>query len=135
MDSVVQPEASIAQTGPGIRYIRNYAYAYSGQIDLNNTTQTLFSYTNGKAVFVGQFQMIFDKSAFGTGESIGYTIKFNNLIVARLELEAATTTTESIQRPVNLIVPPLTQVLITGDTDGGSIVVTGLVTGRTYGEE
>jgi hypothetical protein len=135
MESVVQPEASVVQTGPGIRNVGNYAYGYSGQIDLDNTTQTLFSYTNGKSVFVGQFQMLFDKTQFNTGEALGYTIKFNDLIVARLELEASATTTESIQSPVNLVVPPLTQVLITGDTDGGSIVVTGLVTGRTYGEE
>ena len=127
-----QPNASVVSTGLGVRYINGYAYGYSGEIDLNNTTQTLFSYTNENFIFVGQFQMLFDKTQFNTGEALGYTIKFNDLIVARLELEAAATTTESIQSPVNIVIPPLTEVVITGDTDGGSIVVTGLVTGRVY---
>lgn len=131
----VQPSASVVATGLGIRYIGEHAYGYSGEIDLNNTTQTLFSYTNENFIFVGQFQMLFDKTQFNTGEALGYTIKFNDLIVARLELEASATTTESIQSPVNLVIPPLTEVVITGDTDGGSIVVTGLVTGRVYGAQ
>jgi len=76
--------------------------------------------------------MVFDKTAFGTGESIGYTIKLNNSIVARQELEAATTTTEAVQEAIDLIIPPMTSVEIIGDTDGGAIVVTGILTGRIY---
>ena len=76
--------------------------------------------------------MVFDKTAFGTGESIGYTVQLNNIAVARLELEAAATTSEAVQQPVPLVIPPYTTVTITGDTDGGSIVVTGLITGRIY---
>jgi hypothetical protein len=121
-------------SGPqqGITIAKEFFYGYSGAIDLNNTTTTLFSFHTGKYVSVGQFQMVFDKTAFNTGESLGYTVKFNNNIVARLELEAAATTTESVQDPVDLIIPPMTSVLITGDTDGGSIVATGILTGRVY---
>jgi len=122
----------VAGTGLELNVVNEFAYGYSGQIDLNNTTQTLLSFQTGNYTFVGQWQMVFDKTAFGTGESIGYTVQLNNIAVARLELEAAATTSEAVQQPVPLVIPPYTTVTITGDTDGGSIVVTGLITGRIY---
>jgi hypothetical protein len=122
----------VAGTGLELNIVNKFAYGYSGQIDLDNTTQTLLSFQTGNYTFVGQWQMVFDKTAFASGESIGYTVKLNNIAVARLELEAAATTSEAVQQPVSLIIPPYTTVTITGDTDGGSIVVTGLITGRIY---
>ena len=121
-------------TGPAeaLELSLNYAYGYSGQIDMDNGEKTLLRFTSGNYLFVGQWQMVFDKTAFNTGEGLGYTIKLNDTIVARLELEAAATTTEAIQRPVEIIIPPYTDVEILADTDGGSIVVTGLLTGRIF---
>lgn len=123
--------ATFSGTQQGITIAKEFFYGYSGQIDIDGSA-TLFSFHTGKYVSVGQFQMVFDKTAFGTGESIGYTIKLNNSIVARQELEAATTTTEAVQEAIDLIIPPMTSVEIIGDTDGGAIVVTGILTGRIY---
>jgi len=121
-------------TGPAeaLELALNYGYGYSGQIDLDNGEKTLLRFTSGNYLFVGQWQMVFDKTAFNTGEALGYTIKLNETTVARLELEAAATTTEAIQRPVAIIIPAYTEVEILADTDGGSIFVTGLLTGEIF---
>ena len=123
--SFTGPSQSLELTG-------DFAYSYSGQVDLDSTTKTLSQFTTGNYLFVGQFQMIFDKTQFNTGESIGYTIDINGVTIARLELEAAATTTEALQQPLDLIIPPYTTVHVQGDTDAGGIIVTGLMTGRIY---
>ena len=48
----IQPGASIAATGLGIRYIGNYAYAYSGPVAADNTAggTALLDFTSGSGV-------------------------------------------------------------------------------------
>ena len=48
--------ASVASTGPGIRYIGDHAYAYSGVITVNNTTTTLLDFTTGVGYIVAKYQ-------------------------------------------------------------------------------
>ena len=47
--------ASIASTGKGIRYIGDHAYAYSGAVALDNTTDenTYLEFTSGSGYIVG----------------------------------------------------------------------------------
>ena len=57
-------------------------------------------------------------------------------IVARLETEH-NTGIPSQPFKLDLVIPPLTKVVIEADTDdaGGNYVVTGVLTGRVYGEK
>ena len=45
--------ASIASTGTGIRYIGDYAYAYSGIVQASGSDTTALDFTTGSGVIVG----------------------------------------------------------------------------------
>ena len=47
--------ASVASTGLGIRYIGDFAYAYSGPVAADNTATALLDFTSGSGVFVGVY--------------------------------------------------------------------------------
>ena len=63
---VIQPSASVASTGLGIRYIGDYAYAYSGiqSIDNNETTQLEFRTGGGVIVATILFNNLSDDKKF-----------------------------------------------------------------------
>ena len=46
--------ASVASTGKGIRYIGDYAYAYSGKIVINNETVDFLDFTSGAGYIVAK---------------------------------------------------------------------------------
>ena len=56
--------ATFSGTQQGITIAKEFFYGYSGQVDIDGSA-TLFSFHTGKYVSVGQFQMVFDKTAFG----------------------------------------------------------------------
>jgi len=123
-------------TGPAeaLELIGNHGYAYSGQIDLASTEKTLLSFTSGNYYFVGNWQMLYDWTGFSAGESLGFTIKLNEVTIVRVELPKSTAEIDSVMREVPLIIPAYTEVEILGDTDAGNIYVSGMLTGRIYRE-
>jgi len=123
---------SFTGAAEALEIIGDHAYAYSGQVDLDSTEKTLLSFRSGNYYFVGNWQMLYDWTGFSAGESLGYTIKFNNGIIARTELPKSSSEIDSIMREVPLIIPAYTQVDIFGDTDAGNIYVSGMLTGRIY---
>ena len=49
--------ASIASTGKGIRYIGDYAYAYSGALVLETSLIDFLNFTTGTGFIVGKVQI------------------------------------------------------------------------------
>ena len=48
---VIQPSASVASTGKGIRYIGEYAYAYSGSLAVGTGAfEDLLEFTTGSGI-------------------------------------------------------------------------------------
>jgi len=115
-----------------LELVGSHAYAYSGAVDLATSEKTLLSFTSGNYYFVGNWQMLYDWSGFSAGESLGYTIKMNGVIIGRTELAKSNSALDSIMREVPIIIPAYTEVEILGDTDAGNIYVTGMLTGRIY---
>ena len=131
---VIQPSASIASTGKGIRYIgKDRCYAYSGETTVNNIVTPLLSFTSGSGVIVGKFQFNILNTG---GDDYEYQILFNDIVIQAYNV----TETSDRAKPdyhLNLIIPPFTNVSATAqnitDTSGNTQILT--MTGRVYGAE
>ena len=75
----IQPSASIASTGKGIRYVGNHCYAFSGDFasDANNDTEYL-NFTSGSGYIVGTCQFHYGQA---TDDDYSYKIKLNDITV------------------------------------------------------
>ena len=132
---VIQPSASIASTGPGIRYIRNWAYGYSGTISINDETKTMFDFHSGSGVILAKFTYGINLNVMYTSKFIGFIISLNDVIVFKSIMD------DNVQEgfdndPIRLVIPPLTHVKIESITDSATDNETyGILTGRVYGIE
>jgi len=129
----VQPSASVASTGKGIRYIGQHAYAYSGSVDVVNSTVTLLEFTTGSGYIVGSFQpQYFDNAG---AENFQFKVLFNSIQVAGCVLDKIEGYTPFEE--TELIIPPLTNVLITAInvSDADTRKMAAIIIGRVYGAE
>ena len=133
----VQPSASVASSGLGIRYVGNWVYGLSGQIIVSNDTSTQFDFTSGSGIIVGHYQFFVDVADMDDNKVLGFEIYFNDIRV--IESKHYTSSPGSVydfDNPINLIIPPFTDVKITASTNDASNVETyGVLTGRVYGTE
>ena len=132
---VIQPSASIASPGKGIRYIGKppemFAYAYSGDVDVNNGV-TVLDFTTGSGFINGKIYMAGNWGEAGANFVL-FTLDFNGLTVItigeRRDLGAGS------DQPFNIIIPPLTHVEAKYAGVGVSTLFTTVITGRVYGAE
>ena len=134
---VIQPSASIASTGLGLRYIGEHCYAFSGPFPASSTTQTLFDFTTGGSGYIvatltmtGPVKM----TAVHLGFARGYQLDFNGQTVGVYKMETQSqdmpTTTEA-----QILIPPSTAVVLTCFDSGTDADYNGTanITGRVYG--
>jgi len=131
----VQPNASVAATGLGLRYIGSgadqYAYAYSGTINMDNNAKSMLLATSGSGIIKAQFQyQNFSRTTLGWS----FTIKLNDILVCD---SFWTTGFREWADSVKLIVPPFTKLEVLGQNiDSTSAKNWGVtMTGRVYGAE
>ena len=109
--------ASIASTGPGIRYIGDWAFAYSGLWLASTTESTELDFTTGSGIIVGTVQLNnpVDDDAPGSANVSTANIKFNGISIAII---SGSSTDAGTNRSViqQVIIPPLTHVVITVDS-------------------
>ncbi len=132
---VIQPSASIASVGKGIRYVENYAYAYSGQFEAKNTTQILLEFVSGSGLIVGTFYCnVFLQYSNISVRQGAFLISLNDIIVAGI---TATNANEQMPATVTqeLLIPPVTKVKVEAiaSTDDSDNFATVNFTGRVYG--
>jgi len=132
----VQPNASIAATGLGIRYIGKFCYAYSLHVTITTAAQTMLEFTTGAGVIFSRFQffgpMDFDDPA--NGHICAYEVTLNDQVVAVVKCDNAASE-GNYQEKMPLVLPPFTRVKVRVDsnnvtTDYGTNVI---MTGRVYG--
>ena len=136
----VQPEASVVQTGLGIRYVGEHGYAFSGALQASGSDQTLFEFSTGTGVFVGSITCVGAVANNGTGIASGaysaFTLTFNGLDVARFKTSTAGTSPDNeAHQTYPIIIPPLTQVKLIVFSSGTDGKTTAIITGRVYGTE
>jgi len=130
----IPPSASVASVGPGLRYIANWAYAYSGLWPSSTTESTELDFTTGNGLIVGTVQLNnpVDDDNPSTANVSTANIKFNGVSIAII---SGSSTDAGTNRSViqKVIIPPFTRVVIIVDSNGnesdrfGSVLLTGRV--------
>ena len=127
---VIQPSASTASTGKGIRYIGQHCYAISGATDIDSLA-TFLEFTSGAGYIVGIFQVSGDSDNAGaTFVTVTVTYNDETIFLSKERRDLG----QMNDWPVNLIIPPETNVKITGRCGAGAETnFTATLTGRVYG--
>jgi len=134
----VQPNASVAATGLGVRYIQDWAYAYSGTQQAATGDQTLLEFTSGSGLIVAKITCAGAIPTNGAGVASGvvsaFTLIMNGTEVARMKTEtlqedSPTYTTYPI------LFPPFTDVKLVVNSNGTAGSTSAIIVGRVYGAE
>jgi hypothetical protein len=133
-EASVPPEASVASTGKGIRYIGNWAYGYSGvQPAITSGTGTDFlSFTSGSGIIVATIQCY---NTVTESEIINWEIVLNGEIVIEYHQEGRASIPINSQEGNAVIIPPITFVIVRGRTVGAETSGAAVLNGRVYGAE
>ena len=125
----VPSNASVASTGLGLRYIGEYCYAYSGPVSVDNNETTILLFDSQAGVIVSIFRPCYLESG---GDDYEFRVYFNNLLLAYTK--ATSEATIPAQKHFELIIPPLTEVKVTGENreSSASLNIGALLTGRVY---
>ncbi len=133
----IQPSASVAATGLGVRYIGTdptFAYAYSGVVNLDSTATSYLSFRSGSGLIVGQVQIFTDWEGL-VDNPITIQIFLNEIgVIFERRASAGGNNYTGDEITYNLIIPPLTLVevkLHSADAEEASAILTG----RVYGAE
>ena len=128
---VIQPSASVASTGKGIRYIGDHCYAFSNDLSFNNVATTLLEFTTGTGYIITQLIPVRTDTDSLDSEHRVYQ---NDILVGSFSLSSGS---DSHDSPINILFPPFTKVRIdiinVSNVSNGS--GTAILTGRVYGAE
>ena len=125
------PDASIASTGLSLRYIGSHVYAYGGVIGVvDSETILLGPSITGTGYITAKLQINYMSS---TENNIEYLIYFNDVVVQGYTVKGGGNYTEA-DVPIWLIIPPFTNVKVTGENKSSSTPRNHAVslTGRVY---
>ena len=133
----VQPEASVVSTGLGLRYVGNWAYAYSGYVGFTNAAAVpLLDFTSGSGIIVAQCQYaVMDDNEQINEDDTRVVIKFNGDKVF-VNVDSGSPNRVATAWP-ELIIPPFTDIEATMQniTDSSNLAGFFFVSGRVYGTE
>ena len=135
----VQPSASVAATGLGIRYVGgDWAYALSGLIQIADTAQTHLDFISGSGIIAAKVSMTGPVKAadVNNGEAIVFICYFNDLAVFNVKLNPKGEGMPG-ESTIPIIIPPLTEVKITAlsNSNAADYVTSCVLAGRVYGAE
>ena len=137
----VQPEASVVQTGLGIKYIGTdprFCYAFSEMHQVTTADVLHLDFTSGSgfihAMFTGVGAVL--PSSPSAGSNTIYTIKLNDLTIATLPVETLQEDMPAYA-PWPFIIPPFTRVVISNIAEHSTtdMKTSCQITGRVYGVE
>jgi len=130
----IRVSASIASTGPGLRYIGRYVYAYSGAVSVDNNLTSLIEEVSGSGLIIAKVQFSYITHAVQDYE---YQIYLNDLLVWSQNIATAGISDGTAFNIAFIMVPPFTKLKITaiGKSDGTGRDMAASLTGRVYGTE
>jgi len=138
---VIQPSASVASVGLGLRYIgKDHCYAFSGLFGAKNTVQTLFDFTTGSGYIVATLTLAapinFSTGGIVSGYYRGFHLTFNSESIGLYKVDSQEEDMPS-NTEVQILIPPFTVVVLTCIDSGTNAAYNGTVhlTGRVYGAE
>ena len=136
---VIQPSASIASPGLGLRYIgKEHCYAFSGTFAAKTTDQTLLDFTTGSGYIIATltmtapFRML--AGSLVDGRIRGFQLDFNGQTVGMYKIDSQQEDMPSVVE-AQILIPPFTAVVLTclDDTAATTYLGTANLTGRVYG--
>lgn len=124
--------ASQTITGKDLQFTQDnkHAFAYSGSVDVANSTITLLKFTSGSGYIVGTFQpQYFDNAG---AENFQFKVLFNSIQVAGCVLDKIEGYTP--YEEIEIIIPPFTDVEITAlnVADADTRKMAAIIIGRVY---
>ena len=127
---VIPTSASVASTGKGIRYIGDYAYAYSGIIGIPNSDTTMLEFTSGSGILKANIHFYYTADS---SVNMSYRVRLNNALI--LDYMVTGFGQDTNHNPNHLIIPPLTKVKISAEGASATTQQAVTLVGRVYGEE
>ena len=129
---IVQPEASVVQTGLDIRYVGEWAYSLSGRTPTDDSDTILTDFTSGSGVIVAQWVPGY---ADESSDNMQFRVKFNEIDIYQTTLDSRVT--YSPYQYINFIIPSFTRVRVTcvNKSGGSTVNMISNFTGRVYGTE
>jgi len=119
MDSLVQPEASVVQTGLGLSYLGEHVYAFSGLLPVSADVTTVLEFTTGSGYIVGEFQVnagYDDDNASAAATPTLANILFNDLSIGLIGCGGQTPDRRPSSITQKVVIPPNTKVTGTLDS-------------------
>ena len=121
--------------GSSLNYIGKHAYAYSGEIIVNNNTQTMLEFETGNQYIVAKFTYGVDRNAaLGGNKQIGFTISMDSQKI--MQIVTYTNSTHSVldfDNNYSVLIPPFTKVKIESETDEADNIPTyAMLSGRVH---
>ena len=136
----IQPSASIASPGLGIRYIGEHCYAFSGGVGASTSEQTVLDFTTGSGYIVATLTMTgpirMGTAQIHAGYTRGYQLDLNSQTAGLYKVESVSEDMPS-EIEVQILIPPFTHVVLScvdNDTHA-SYLGTANITGRVYGAD
>jgi len=136
----VQPAASVVQTGLGLKYVGEHAFAYSGSYAASNSAQTALDFTSGMGYIVAKIEL-FGGTQFaepGNGAQTTGQVAFNgDVITVMKSVVKYPSDGGQTGDKCRVIIPPLTRVVVQIDSneDNANELCHVVLTGRVYGTE
>jgi len=130
----IPPTASVASVGPGIRYISNWAYGYSGTVNVGvDPGEILLEFHTGSGLIVAQLQFEYVDAQTGGSQILAtYTTKFNDIVISEFVNEAEIRAYGGPENLIPVIIPPFTKVAMSAFVSGGTKNQAARITGRVY---
>jgi len=133
----VQPEASVVQTGLGIRYIGEHCYAYSGAFacggSAGSADTSYLKFVTGSGYIVAKINWI-NQQTSGTADNF-IQVNLNDISVFQGRMETGAESNHTNPKTLHIVIPPLTKFEFLFDTSADPHINTVVFTGRVYGTE
>jgi len=133
----VQPSASVAATGLGIRYVGTdpmFVYAFSGLSNGTGAFVDVLDFTSGVGVINAQYQLTADWDGIGS-DQLFIDLYFNEVQLSRERANINSGEGPHLNRPYYVIIPPLTRFRLAIKTDSTASRTGIFFSGRVYGAE
>ena len=131
--ATVQPSASVAATGLGIRYIGDWAFGFSGIVPCDNNNTLMMEFTSGSG-FIDMQLVVMNSS--GAGDDFLYSLYLNDVISIQWYALGVQDPLAG-KNPIPVLIPPFTKFTLRGDNQGATTERHHTVnfSGRVYGAE
>ena len=131
--ATVQPSASVAATGLGIRYIGDWAYGFSGIVACTNANTLMMEFTSGSG-FIDMQLVVMNSS--GAGDDFLYSLYLNDVISIQWYALGVQDPLAG-KNPIPVLIPPFTKFTLRGDNQGATTERNHTVnfSGRVYGAD